>query len=426
MRLEFFIARRLASTADARRPGVMVRIATASVALGVAVMILSLAVITGFKREVTAKLTGFAGHVDVTGLHGLRGLETEPIRRSDTLECLIASTDGFVALAPYAVKGGIVKTPEAMQGIQLRGVDGSFDWSFFARHLCEGELPRVGDSVRTKDLLIARRVADRLDLPVGAKVEMLFIDTGAAEGGSLAGAAGAAPRRDRFRIAGIYDTGMAEMDGAVALTDLRNVQRLAGWAEDQVSGYTVQVEDFARAGHYAAALSNRLYYETPDDAEAVIASSADALYPNIFDWLKAHDVNAAVIIGIMLAVAFFNMAAALLILVMERTRMIGLLKTLGMTDGAVQRIFLWRAAFLVGRGLLWGNAAGIALCLVQKIFHPLRLDAEGYLLSAVPIALEWGWWIALNVGVAAAIVALLTLPAYLISSVKPDEAIRYR
>ena len=154
-------------------------------------------------------------------------------------------------------------------------------------------------------------------------------------------------------------------------------------------------------------------------------SSVTELYPNIFDWLKAHDVNAAVIIGIMLVVAFFNMTSALLILVLERTRMIGLLKAFGMRNATLREVFLWRAAFVTLRGLAWGNAAGLAVCLVQKYFHVVKLSSEGYLLSEVPVALGWGWWLALNAGVVAAIVALLVVPACIVSTVKPDESIRY-
>lgn len=413
MNPEFFIARRIARAPDARRPGVMVRIAVISVALSVAVMLLALAVITGFKREVTRKLTGFAGHVEVTDIRSVNALETLPVAGGAAVEKLIAATEGFASMAPYAVKGGIVKTSEAVQGVQLRGVDGRYDWSFFAAHLREGGLPRVGDTIRTKDVLISRRLADKLERGVGDKVEMLFVESGSA------------PRRDRFRIAGIYSTGMDEMDDAVVMTDLRNVQRLSGWAPDRISGYTVQVADFDRVEEYVRTLDRRLLYEDEDDERTLTANSVVSLYPNIFDWLKAHDVNAAVIIGIMLAVAFFNMASALLILVMERTRMIGLLKAMGMTDGAVQRLFLYRAAFIILRGLLWGNLAGGCLCAAQRLFGLVKLDPEGYLLSELPVAFDWGWWLMLNAGVMAVIVVLLTLPAYMITSVKPDESIRY-
>ena len=372
MNLAFFIARRIARPAPGCKPGVMERIAVISVAVGVAVMILALAVIMGFKREVAHKMEGFAAHVSVTDVRGADALDAEPVRRSAHVEELIRTTEGFRAMAPYAVKGGIVRTPDAVGEVVLKGVGRDYDWSCFREWLVAGELPRVGDSVRTKDILLSQSLADRMLLGVGDKVEMLFVD------------AGELPRRDRFKVAGIYSSGMEEMDDAVVVTDIRNVQRLSDWA-----------------------------------------MSVTERYANIFDWLRAHDVNAAVIIVIMLVVAFFNMTSALLILVLERTRMIGLLKALGMGSGQLRRIFLWRAAFVSLRGLAWGNALGIGLCLFQLWTHAVKLDAEGYLLSEVPVSLGWGWWLALNAGFLVAIIALLVIPASVVSRVKPEEAIRY-
>jgi len=292
-------------------------------------------------------------------------------------------------------------------------VDGDYDWSSFGQWLGEGELPRVGGSVRTKDILLSRGMAEKLMLGVGDKVEMLFVETGDR------------PRRDRFKVAGIYSSGMDEMDDAVIMTDLRNVQRLADWSDGEISGYEIFTSDLAGADDFARRLGRTLLYDDADDTANLAVSSVTELYPNIFDWLKAHDVNAAVIIGIMLVVAFFNMTSALLILVLERTRMIGLLKAFGMRNATLREVFLWRAAFVTLRGLAWGNAAGLAVCLVQKYFHVVKLSSEGYLLSEVPVALGWGWWLALNAGVVAAIVALLVVPACIVSTVKPDESIRY-
>ena len=413
MNLSFFIARRMARPSPENRPGVMERIAVVSVALGVAVMILALAVILGFKREVAAKMTGFAGHVAVTDVRGVGTLDAEPVVRSAHVEELIRTTEGFRAMAPYALRGGIVRTADAVEGIVLKGVDGSFDWRFFREWLTEGELPRVGDSVRTKDALLSRTLADRLRLGVGDRVEMLFVEPGEL------------PRRDRFKVSGIYASGLEDMDGAVVLTDLRNVQRLAEWTPEKVSGYEILLDDLAGADAFAARLSDALLYDESDDTRNLVATSVMERYPNIFDWLRAHDVNGAVIVVIMLVVAFFNMASALMILVLERTRMIGLLKAFGMSDGPLRRIFLWRAAFITLRGLAWGNAAGVGLCLLQRATHLVKLDAEGYLLSEVPVALGWGWWLLLNAGFVAAIVALLVVPACVVSTVKPEETIRY-
>ena len=391
MNLAFFIARRTAQHTPDNKPGVMERIAVISVALSVAVMILAMAVIMGFKYEVARKVTAFAAHAVVTDVRGVGTLDSEPVRRSARTEGLIRSTRGFASMAPYAVKGGIVRTADAVGEVMLKGVD----------------------SIRTKDILLSRSLADRLMLGVGDRVEMLFVE------------AGDTPRRDRFKVAGIYSSGMDEMDNTVILTDLRNVQRLSDWAPDEISGYEVFTDDLAGADDFARRLGHTLLYDEDDATANLAVTSVTELYASIFDWLKAHDVNAAVIIVIMLVVAFFNMTSALLILVLERTRMIGLLKAFGMRNGQLRQVFLWRASFITLRGLAWGNAVGLGLCFVQRYFHVVRLSSEGYLLSEVPISLGWGWWLALNAGAVAAIVALLVVPTYIVSTVKPDESIRY-
>jgi len=411
--IAFFIARRTARPAPGEKPGVMERIAVVAVALSLATMIVALAVVLGFKREITRRMTGFAAHVVVTDVRSVRTLDAAPVRRAARIEELIRATPGFVSFAPYALRGGIVRTDGAVEETMLKGVDGSYDWTLFREWLVAGELPRVADTIRTKEILFSRTMADRLDLAVGDRVEMLFVD------------ASEALRRDRFKISGIYSSGMDEMDASVAMTDIRNVQRLSGWSAGEVTGYEIFTDDPTSAGVFADTLGRALLYDDSDETRNLTASSVQELYPNVFDWLKAHDVNAAVVVGIMLVVAFFNMATALLILVLERTRMIGLLKAFGMTDGTLRRLFLYRAAFVALRGLAWGNVAGLALCFAQRWFHLVRLPSEGYMLSELPVAPGWGWWLALNAGVLLAIVLLLLLPACIVSSVKPDETIRY-
>ena len=382
MNLAFFIARRTAQHTPDNKPGVMERIAVISVALSVAVMILAMAVIMGFKYEVARKVTAFAAHAVVTDVRGVGTLDSEPVRRSARTEGLIRSTREFASMAPYAVKGGIVRTADAGGEVMLKGVDTAYDWSAFRGWLVDGDLPRVGDSIRTKDILLSRSLADRLMLGVGDRVEMLFVEAG-------------------------------------------DTQRLSDWAPDEISGYEVFTDDLAGADDFARRLGHTLLYDEDDATANLAVTSVMELYASIFDWLKAHDVNAAVIIVIMLVVAFFNMTSALLILVLERTRMIGLLKAFGMRNGQLRQVFLWRASFITLRGLAWGNAVGLGLCFVQRYFHVVRLSSEGYLLSEVPISLGWGWWLALNAGAVAAIVALLVVPTYIVSTVKPDESIRY-
>ncbi len=389
----------------------MARIAVVAVAVSVAAMLVSLAVMLGFRREVTARMIGFAAPVEVVDAAGVYAAESRPVVATAQLGALLRSVGGVRSATPYALKSGIVRTHEAMEGVVLKGVDGSYDWSFFADRLTEGRLPRVGDSVRTKELLLSASTARLLDVHAGDKVEMLFV-TGDER-----------PRRDRFKVSGLYSTGMEELE-RTALTDLRDVQRLSGWPPAGISGYDLSVDDVRQAGAVADAVNEALLHTELPEADGIVAVSVGERYPAVFDWLKAHNVNAAVIIAVMVAVAFFNMASALLILVLERTRMIGLLKAMGMESRRIRRIFLYRAAFIVGRGLLWGNVAAGALCWIQMRYHPLELDPSGYMLSEVPVAVGAGWWLTVDVAAAAAILALLLLPATLVARIRPDEAIK--
>lgn len=412
MNLEFHIARRMAHATDGRSRSVMERIAIFAVALSVAVMVVSLAVIVGFKEQISQKMSAFSAHVVVTDVGGVQRLNAEPFTESEALRRLVASHEGFVRMQRYAERGGIVRTSEAVEGVLLKGVGVDYDWQPVREWLVEGALPRVGDSIRTKDVLISRSLSDRLQLGVGDRIELLFVETDEA------------PHRDRFKISGLYSSGMEEMDNRVVFTDIRNVQRLSLWNTDQISGYEIFLSSLDRAEAFAEELDHNLLY-SDEELPAVTAVAVQRLYPNIFDWLKAHDVNAAVILVIMLVVAFFNMSAALLILVFERIRMIGVLKALGMQHRSLRRIFLYRALYIALRGLVWGNVAGLTLCVVQALFEVVKLDSEGYLLSSVPIGLEWGWWLLLNVGFVASIVVLMLLPASVVATVKPDETMRY-
>ena len=413
MNLEYFIADRTARSSSSAKPNVMIRIATGSVAIGLAVMILTMAVVMGFKREISRKMSGFTSHIQVTYVRSSNSLESSPIVRSDSVEMLLRGVEGFRSMSLYALKGGVIKSNEGVAGVVLKGVDDDYDFSFFADALVEGELPRVGGDVRYKDILLPKVVADRLDLKVGDRVEMLFVESDAL------------PHRDRFKICGLFSTGMDEMDKGFALTDIRNVQRLAGWDENVVSGYEIMVEEFSKVAEVADRVNMTLLFKGGDDAANLMAMSVEEFYGVMFNWLKTHDVNALVIIIIMIAVALFNMISALLILVLERTRMVGVLKALGMGNDSLQRIFLYRAAFLVGRGMVWGNIVGIGLCLLQRWSHLFKLDSSGYMVSEVPISLDWWWIVALNAGVLAVIVLLLVLPTRIVASIKPEEAMRY-
>lgn len=409
---ELFIARRMGRARGSEGNGVMVRIAVATSAVSIAVMIVAVAVIMGFRSEISGKIAAFAGHLRIQALDYSGSVETEPIRTGTALESAVASIPGFRSIAPYALKGGVVKTDEATRGVMLKGVDSSYDISFFEKGLIEGSLPRIGTEVRNKDILVSTSVARQLRLAVDDRVEILF-------------ASGERARRDRFRVCGLYSSGFEEMDSRLVLTDIANVRRLNGWDEGQATGYEIVIEGMEGLdGFVREAIRVAAVHDSGEPPLMVRAVTGD--YPQLFDWLKTHDVNAAVIITIMIAVALISMISALLIILLERIRMIGILKTLGMRDGSVRRIFVMRAAQILLAGLAVGNVAGISLALVQKATGVVKLDQSGYFLPAVPIDLEWWWIAALDAGTLIVILTLLVFPTAIVSRITPEKTIRYQ
>lgn len=391
----------------------MVRIATITVAVGMAVMIIALAVISGFKKEITDKLVGFGAHVRITSLAGNSSLETAPITVDGALMANIAGIPDFKSISVYALKGGVIKTADAIQGIMLKGVGPDYDMEFFASSLVEGALPEVGGEERNKDLLISRRLAEILFLEPGDRVEIMFIGESRPV------------RRDRFKISGIYSSGMDQMDKAMTLTDIRNVQRLNGWETGQVSGYEVMTTDFGNISQFSEDVYIEVFRNAETTSDILKVENVVDLNPNTFDWLRAHNVNAVVIIVIMMLVALLNMISAMLIILLEKTSMIGVLKALGMTNGAIQKVFVLRSFRIVLTGMLWGNVAGLGISLAQKFTGLVTLDSSGYLISEVPIDIGW-WWVLLNACVPLAMVFLLTVPAMVVSRIKPDRTIRYQ
>ena len=406
-----FIARRLSASADGESRGTMIRISIATTALCIAVMIVSLAVVAGFKREISSKVEGFVSRLQIVALTW-EGSSGTPISRLPQLEAELAADPDVSRLNVFASRGGVIKTDAAVSGVVLKGVDEGYDMSFFERHLVEGTTPKV-DSARRKDVMISASLAALLDVGVGDKAEFMIVESNTP------------PRRDRFRVCGIYNTGFGEMDRTHAITDLRNVQRLCGWDESEITGYELS----ARNEKAASDLEYRLYLATleiEDTQTPLMVIDTHSKYPTIFDWLKAHDVNAAVIITIMFAVALLSALSALLIMLLERTQTIGILKALGMSDGGIQQIFIARSLFITLVGAVIGDILGVGLCLAQKHLHLIKLDSEGYFLSEVPISLSPLSVVLLDVGVIALLMAILTLPTLIISRIKPEKTIRFQ
>lgn len=409
---ELFIARRLGSGTGGQSKGVMVYIAVATTAVSLAVMILAIAVILGFRSEISEKITAFAGHFRLQSLDYGSGEESAPIRLSQQMEDDIASLPEVRSVAPFALKTGLVKTDEATQGVLLKGVDRGYDLSFFEKCLVEGTLPRLADTVRHKDLLISQNVGRMLRLGVDDRVEMIFVE-------------GDRPRRDRFRVCGLYSSGFGEMDDRFAITDMASVCRLNGWNEGQITGYEITLDGIENLGTAEVRIAEVvLPYDNGEPPMMLRSVTGDN--PQLFDWLATHDVNAAVIITIMIVVAFIGMISALLIILLERISMIGVLKTLGMTNGALRRIFVIKAAGIVLWGLAIGNLLGLGLGVAQRAFGILKLDEAGYSLSQVPIAFDVWWIVALNVGTLVVLTGLMIFPTSIVGRITPEKTVRYQ
>lgn len=410
-RVELFLARRI-TPKRGERSGAMTSIARLCVAISVAVMLVALSVISGFKVAMHEKLTGMDAHITVEPSSSHYSLERSPLTLNPEFEARVATFDHFRSIAPFASRAGIVKSNTAMQGAYLRGVEQNYDSLFFRSALIEGSLPRIGAAERKKDILLSATLAGLLEVGVGDKVEFVFTSQSSPI------------RRDAYKVSGIYSTGMSSMEQSLAITDLRNVQRLNGWEENQVSGYMIMADGVENMEELCGNVRAEAYMAGGEEMWRTL-SIADN-YPQIFDWLATHDINGAVIIVIMLAVALLNMVSALLIIIFERIRMIGTLKSLGMRNSSVQRVFLICGGRIILSGLLWGNLIGGGLLIAQHLTGFVALDAEAYLLSAVPVGFEWSWWIGLNVGLPAVLLLLLMVPVAITSRIRPDQTLKYQ
>ncbi len=413
MRLEYFIAKKIQFSQDGSRQVTppAVRIAMAGIALGLAVMILSVAIIVGFKKEVRNKVIGFGSHIQITNFDSNASYEYAPIAVSDTLLAELAAFPGIRHVEAFATKPGMIKTEEDFQGIILKGVGREYDWTFFRNNLKEGELPVFESDKSSTDILLSRYICDLLGLKLGDPVLMYFIQDDV--------------RARRFHVKGIYDSGSPEFDKLYALGDIRQVRRLNGWEDDQVSGLELLVDDYNKLD----AISENLYFfmaEKKDRFDNLFYTrSIKELNYIIFHWLGALDINVVLILILMMAVAGFTMISGLLIIIMERINMIGVLKALGQNNASIRKVFLYIAFFLIGKGMLWGNAIGIAVCLVQEHFRLFKLDPSVYYVDAVPVEFNLLHLLLINIGALAASMGMMFGATYMISKVEPVKSIRF-
>lgn len=412
MKTEFYIARRLSSRRGGAKAGVMERVATIATAVSIAVIVVTLSVVVGFKHNLASLMSSASSDIVLTAPASRGVVSGVLIERSTEVE-QIAMSVPHIRMTPYTAKEGVLKSEDNIMGVMLKGVDKSYDSSFYEEHMVEGCFPRIGLEPRRKDIAISRRVAEKMEVGVGDRIEMVFIDD---EGGVL---------RDRFEISGLYSTGVDIIDLGYVFTDMRNVARLYDGSESMITGYEMWLEEGADAQIIAEMLNDKfieLYLQGGQDVEAFTMQD---IYPNIFGWLATHDVTAQAVVIIMIIVALLNMTTSLLIIVLERQRMIGELRAMGMRRGAVLEIFLFRALFIFGRGVAWGVVVGVVCAALQHIWAIVPLPTEGYILDAVPAAMCWGWWAMVIIGVVIVTLLFMMLPAAFATRISPATTMRY-
>ena len=412
MNLPLFIARKIyhhgGDRQEVSRPAIT--IATIGVAIGLAVMIITVSVISGFKHTISNKVVGFGSHIQIANFMAQQTAIPAPICISDTLMREIKKTDGIRHVACYSMTQGILKTDDDFLGVAFKGIGSDYDINFLRDNLVEGQMPKLGAQPSKYPLLISRTIADKLHLKVGSKIFAYFIGSEDV-------------RTRKFMVEGIYQTNLSQFDQNLCFTDFSVPVRLNGWEQDQCSGAELLVNDFNNIEQTSAKIVKLVNSKTDRYGEILTSQTIYEAYPQIFSWLSLLDINVWIILVLMVCVAGFTMISGLIIL--ERTQMIGVLKALGMRNDTVRHTFLWFAAFIIGRGLLWGNVIGVGLVVLQQQTGFIRLDSTSYYVDTAPMELSVPIIVALNVATMLISVFVLIAPSYLISHIHPARSMRY-
>ena len=416
MNFPLFIARRIYSDHIGDQQKVSkpaIRIAVAGVAIGLAVMIISVCVVLGFKHTIRDKVVGFGSHIQVANFYTLQSSAIDqPVAIGDSMMNVLKKTEGVKHVQRFAMKQGILKTDNDFLGVMFKGVGPEFDSTFIHKSMVEGSIPHFSDQQSTNRILISKDMASKLRVKAGDRIFAYFIG----EGGV---------RTRRFTISGIYQTNLAQYDKTTCFCDLYTARKLNAWTDDMVTGAELTVNDFKQLSTTADDIINRVNRTQDQYGNTFSSKTIRELSPQIFSWLDLLDLNVWIILAIMTAVAVVTMISGLLIIILERTTMIGVLKALGARNSTVRHTFLWFAAFIIGKGLLIGDALALALILLQKFTGFAKLDPQTYYVDVVPVELDWTLIVALNVGTMLIALFALIAPSYLVSHIHPAKSMRY-
>ncbi len=414
MNLPLFIARRINGSEGQRREvsRPAIRIATIGVAIGLAVMIITVSVVFGFKHTIRDKVVGFGSHIQVENYMAQQLSAPVPISISDSLMKVMKQLPGIRHVERYALTQGILKTDDDFLGVAFKGVGSDYDTTFLSEHIVEGEMPKFSDGQSKYPLLISRMMADKLQLKAGEKVYAYFIGNDDV-------------RARKFTITGIYETNMTQFDQSLCFTDYNVPIRLNGWETDQCSGAELLVDDFDQLDMVAEEVVGKVNRQTDKYGAIITSQTIREAHPHVFQWLELLDINVWIILALMICVAGFTMISGLLIIILERTQMIGILKALGMRNSTVRHTFLWFAAFIIGRGMLVGDIIGIGLVVLQQQTGFIHLDPASYYVDTAPMELNIPIIVLLNVVTLLVSLFVLIAPSFLISHIHPARSMRY-
>lgn len=414
MNLPLYIAKRIYSDqGDKRkvsRPAI--RIATIGVAIGLAVMIVTVSVVLGFKHTIRDKVVGFGSHIQVHNIMNYNGSDPHPICANDSLMKAVGKLPGVAKAERFSMTQGILKTDEDFLGIAIKGIAEEYDTTFLSQHLIAGNVTSFSDKTSKYKLLVSKMIADKMRLKVGDKVFGYFIDNQDV-------------RTRKFTISGIYQTNMTRFDETLCFTDLHTANKLNGWTDNQATGIEVLVKDFEKVNETANQFIDNINRTSDEQGNSLTSETIYELYPQVFSWLELLDINVWIILALMVCVAGFTMISGLLIIILERTQMIGILKALGARNKTVRHTFLWFSVFIIGQGLFWGNIVGIGIVLLQKYTGFITLDPQTYYVSEAPMELNLPLIALINIATLLICVFVLIAPSYLISHIHPAKSMRY-
>ena len=410
MNLEYFIAKRLITSKDYKSSisAPIIKIAISAIAIGMVMMIVSVATGIGLQQKIREKVSAFNGHIVISNYDNNQSEVTlVPVSTKQNFYPKFTSVPGIAHIQAIATKAGIIRTETAFEGIILKGVGKDYKWNNIKEYLVSGTLPDFSKEIN-QDVVISQFLANRLNLKVGDSFNTFFIKE---EQNKL-------PLSRRFKISGIFNSGFQEFDATYVIGDIRHLQRINKWSKDEVGAFEVFVNDFDNIEE----TGEQVYEQTSStlDTKTIIEK-----YSYIFEWLQLFDFNIIVILVVMILVATINMVVALLVLILERTQMIGILKALGADNWSVRKIFLYNAFYLIVRGLFWGNLIGISLLLIQQNFGVIKLNPENYYVNQAPVYLNFGYILVLNLLTITICFLVLLIPSYIITKISPVKAIRY-